>query len=88
MTEKTKGKSKTLNRRTPLIIGIVAVAAVIVAVAFVALSSRSSPSSLAVDYGGIPQERLPDGGFNWDRYGGIRIFRTHSIHRGVSYREC
>ena len=62
MTQKTKGK-RPLNRRMPLIIGIVAGIAVVVAVAFVVLSSQSSPSGLAVDYAGIPQERLPDGGF-------------------------
>ena len=62
MTEKTK-RERSSNRRTPLIIGIVTAAAVVVAVAFVVLSSQSSPSSLEVDYGGIPQERLPDGGF-------------------------
>ena len=62
MTQKTKGK-RPLNRRMSLIISIVAGIAVVVALVFVVLSSQSSPSGLAVDYAGIPQERLPDGGF-------------------------
>ena len=61
MTPKTKGKKS--NQRARLIIGIVTVIAVVVAVAFVVLSSQSSPSAVSVDYAQIPQERLPDGGF-------------------------
>ena len=58
-----KTKSKKTNQRMPLIIGIVAVAAVVVAVAFAVLSSQCSSSRVSVDYAQIPQERLPDGGF-------------------------
>ena len=56
-------KSKNSPRRARLIIGGVIVAAVVAAVAFVALSSRSSFSEGATDYSAIPQARQADGGF-------------------------
>ena len=56
-------KSKKGPQRARLIIGGIIVAAVAVAVAFVALSSRSSFSEGAADYSAIPKARQDDGGF-------------------------
>ncbi len=59
MTQKTK----SMPQRNRLILGGVIVAAVIVAIAFVALSSQSSFSELTTDYSNITQARQDDGGF-------------------------
>ena len=59
MTQKTKSSPQ----RNRLILGAIIVVAVIVAVAFVVLSSQSSFSEVSTDYSKIPQARQDDGGF-------------------------
>ena len=59
MTQKIKGAPQ----RTRLFLGATVLVAVVVAVAFVVLSSQSSFSELAFDYSQIPQGRQDDGGF-------------------------
>ncbi len=59
MTQKTK----SMPQRNRLILGGVIVVAVIVAIAFVVLSSQSSFSELTTDYSKITQARQDDGGF-------------------------
>ena len=59
MTQKIKGSPK----RNQIILGGVVIVAVVVAVAFVLLSSQSSFSELSFDYSQIPQGRTDDGGF-------------------------
>ncbi len=54
---------KSSPRRNWIILGAIGLVAVIVAIAFVALSSQSSFSELKVDYAQIPQGRQDDGGF-------------------------
>jgi len=56
-------KTKSMPQRNRLILGGVIVAAVIVAIAFVVLSSQSSFSELTTDYSKITQARQDDGGF-------------------------
>ena len=59
MTQKIKSSPK----RNQIILGGVVIVAVVVAVAFVLLSSQSSFSELSFDYSQIPQGRTDDGGF-------------------------
>ena len=63
MTQKTKN----LTQRNRLILGGVIIVAVIVAVAFVVLSSQSSFSEPTADYSAITQARQDDGGYRSGR---------------------
>ena len=59
MTQNTKNATK----RNRMIFGGIIVAAIVIAGAFVLLSSQSSLSGVSTDYSEIPQVRQEDGGF-------------------------
>ena len=59
MTQKTKSSPQ----RNRIMLGAIIVVALVVAVAFVVLSSQSTFSEVATDYSKIPQARQEDGGF-------------------------